>query len=296
VRFHGWDRLQHVPGEFTLVECVSCGFLYLSPRPNADELQQYYPADYLPFRPPLTEERSSIRRFDRLIGLRRRCNVIAKQKPSGSLLDIGCGTGDFLAVMDSYRGWNVRGLEPHEAAATRAREKYELEIDQCRFDEAFYPRESFDVVTLWDVLEHVANPRIALNRIHEILRPDGLVVIGVPNRESFDARLFGPAWAGLDVPRHFSVFSFAHLSGSLREAGFTQVTMSNLNGGYYSFALSVRFWLDRQTSPAWPQALVLGMVNSFLFRLASLPYFSLVKWLRRGSTMIVTAQKQANGI
>ncbi len=295
VRYRGRDRLHHTPGEFTLVECCRCGFLYLSPRPVGAELEPYYPRDYLPFRPAIHEERSPWRRFDRMVGLRKRCEVIRRQKASGTLLDVGCGTGDFLFAMAKNTGWQVRGLEPHPAAAARARASYGLTVDECSLEAAPYPAESFDVVTLWDVLEHLPWPRQALRRISELLRPGGLVVIGVPDRDSFDAKLFGPAWAGLDLPRHFSVFSAHHVARCLNEANFGPPTITNLNGGYHSFALSVRFWLDDATVPAVVRRVGLGVVDAFPFRVATLPYFVLVQRLRRGSTMIVTARKPAFG-
>lgn len=291
IKYKGRDRLHHVPGTFTLVECARCGFLYLSPRPDGVEIQRYYPRDYMPFRPALHEERSALRRLDRLVGLRKRCGVILRHKSDGHLLDIGCGTGDFLATMQSYQGWQVRGLEPQAEAVRRAREKYGLEVDQTFLDEASYPPGRFDVVTLWDVFEHVPRPWRSLGQIHEMLRPDGLVVIGLPNRDSMDARLFGPYWAGLDVPRHYSVFSAKHVTRLLLESGFRDPRVFNLNGGYHSFALSVDFWLDEWGSKNWRRSLLRIIVNSLPFRLGTYPYFLALKWLRRGSTMIVVARK-----
>jgi SAM-dependent methyltransferase len=290
VRFRGKDRLHHVPGEFTLVECARCGFLYLSPRPDSTEIQRYYPDDYLPFRSAIHEERSPIRRFDRLFGLHKRCQVIRQFKSEGYLLDVGCGTGDFLAVMRSYRGWEVRGLEPHGGAVARAREKYGLAVDHAYLDDVPYAPGTFDVVTMWDVLEHVPRPLHSLRHLRDALRPDGVVIIGLPNRDSLDARLFGQYWAGLDVPRHFSVFSVAHITHTLLEAGYEKPYVLNLNGGYHTFALSVRFWLDEVTCDRRPNDFVVAALGSLPARLLTFPYFSVLKWTKKGSTMILVAR------
>jgi SAM-dependent methyltransferase len=287
----GSDRLHHLPGEFRLVECSRCRFVYLSPRPTADEIGRYYPDDYKSYRPAVHEEKSALRRLDRRFGLRRRCGVITRFKRSGTLLDVGCGTGDFLAAMGSIPGWEVRGLEPHPRAAEWARAKYGLTVDQVSLDEARYPAGSFDAITLWDVLEHLPHPREALERLHDLLRPTGIIMLALPNRTSVDARLFGPFWAGLDVPRHFSVFSPPELAGVLTRVGFGQQWLLNLNGGYHSFALSCHFWLEGEGPARGVAGIALRLVDSLPFRLATLPYFQTLAWLRRGATMIVVAQK-----
>jgi 2-polyprenyl-3-methyl-5-hydroxy-6-metoxy-1,4-benzoquinol methylase len=293
LKFHGRDRLHHVPGEFTLVECLNCQFLFLSPRPDAVDIARFYPDDYDSFRPSLRNERSRLRRFERLIGLRRRASAVLRYRSSGHLLDVGCGTGDFLEVMQGYPGWQVRGLEPHVGAARRAREDYGISVDAAWLDNAKYAAETFDAVTMWDVLEHVPSPRDALRKTFDLLKPDGIVVIGVPNLDSFDAHLFGPTWAGLDVPRHFSVFSPRHLARCFLDAGFEKPTFSNLNGGYHSFVLSVRFWLDDLPSQDWRRKFGLAAARSAPFRLATMPYFSLAKQLRRGATIVAVARRPA---
>ncbi len=295
VLYRGKDRLHHVPGEFTLVECTRCGFIYLSPRPDRDEIRHFYPSDYLPFRPAIHEERSPLRRFDRLFGLYRRCRLIRQLKSRGSLLDVGCGTGDFLAVMQSYPGWTVRGLEPHAEAAAQARAQYGLSIDPVYLDDLPYQDGAFDVVTMWDVLEHLPRPRESLGRLRRVLRSDGVLVIGLPNRDSLDAKLFGQYWAGLDVPRHFSVFSVSDVTRALLEAGFDKPEIFNLNGGYHAFALSVRFLLDGARADPKLRAVILSTISSLPFRLASVPYFSLLKWLKMGSTMIIVARTACEG-
>src|SRR5262249_12870362 len=143
--------LHGVPGEFSLVECARCRFVYLSPRPSPAELPSFYPPTYLPFRPALHEEASPFRRFERLIGLRNRCRVVLRYRAHGSLLEVGWGTGAFLAAMRSDSRWSVCGLEPHPLAASQARAKYELEVVESYLDDARFPPESFDAITLWDV-------------------------------------------------------------------------------------------------------------------------------------------------
>ncbi len=291
IRFRGRDLLHDTPGTFTLVECRKCGFLYLSPRPDDSEIQTYYPSDYLPYRRAIYEESSAFRRFDRLFGLYKRCQLIRQRKPRGHLLDIGCGTGDFLAVMGSQAGWTVVGMEPHPEAAERAHRQYGLQIDQRSLDDMAYPPDTFDVVTLWDVLEHLPQPVASLRQIRRIIRPDGILVVGLPNRDSVDARLFGRHWAGLDIPRHFSVFSATHLASALAHAGFSEPEILNLNGGYQTFALSTRFWLNSIANHSMLRAIALGTLYSLPTRLATFPYFLFLKSTRRGSTMVAVVKK-----
>jgi len=292
VRYRGRDLLHGTRGEFTIVECVSCGFLYLSPRPDQSEIDRYYPSDYMPFRRPLQQESSAVHRYDRGIGLRRRCRMIQRWKQTGSLLDVGCGTGDFLVAMRSVPGWSVRGLEPSSGAAEQARALSGLEVDQVFLDQAEYPAGSFDVVTLFDVFEHLPDPREALRRINNWLRPDGVVVLGLPNRRSVEASFFGEYWAGLDVPRHFSIFSPGDVRRLLRETGYAAPEIFNLTGGYFSFVLSVGFWLVGSERPTWQRAAVNSILRSLPVRAFAFPSFMLLKWLRLGSTMIIVARKE----
>ena len=173
--------------------------------PTRPEIDRYYPPEYGMYATPMAEEEDPFFRGLRQYDFDRRCDAVLKYKKGGSVLDVGAGIGDFLAAMRDRGGWEVRGVEPSLVAAKRARAVYNLDIDIARLDEVSYPPESFDAVTLWEVLEHVPQPREALCKIFEILMSGSVAVMSIPNRDSIDARLFGPGWIGLDIPRHFSV-------------------------------------------------------------------------------------------
>jgi SAM-dependent methyltransferase len=142
------------------------------------------------------------------------------RKPPGAprVLDVGCGTGEFLVAMRDA-GWEVAGIEPHPPSAWIARETG-LEVQQSSFHEADLPERAFDAVTLNHVIEHLHDPAAALSRCRELLQPGGTLWVATPNADALGHRRFGPAWFGLDPPRHLVVLTPRALEGLLREAGF----------------------------------------------------------------------------
>ena len=160
--------------------------------------------------------------------VRRKHKAIHKYHPHGQLLDIGCGTGDFLAHQMS-RGYLVTGVEPNLTARESAIAAHAIPVfPQIDLVPAL---EQFQVVTMWHVLEHVPEIRSTLKQVFARLADRGIFVIAVPDRESWDAKHYGPFWAAYDVPRHFWHFRQQDLFRLLKEHGFELVTTR-------------RMWLD----------------------------------------------------
>ena len=155
VLFEGPDRLDNLPGLFRLVRCRRCGLIYLNPRPDRNEIHQFYPEDYLAFQKAIDDDRSFLKRLDRRYGLYKRYRSVIEEQPrSGRILDIGCATGLFLAEMKN-RGWETLGIDFSKSASDYARKRMGLEIITGDFLEVNLPAHSFDVISLWDVLEHL---------------------------------------------------------------------------------------------------------------------------------------------
>ncbi len=173
------------------------------PQPSAENLGRYYQSeDYISHtdgnRNLFEKTYQLIKRF----ALQRKISLINSYSPGRNLLDIGCGTGDFLAAA-RRSGWKASGTEPGEFARALALGK-DLDV---RTDSNVFPPASFDVITLWHVLEHVPDPDRQIREILRLLKPDGIAVIAVPNFRSADARHYGSNWAAYDVPRHLWHFS-----------------------------------------------------------------------------------------
>jgi len=137
----------------------------------------------------------------------------------GRLLDIGCSTGLFLDLA-SLDGWDVWGVEPAEALASVARTRHGSRVLRSSFEEASLGAMSFEVVSLWDVLEHVHDPPAFVRRVAELLVPGGVLALNVPNLDSLVARLLRSRWPLL-LPEHLYYFTPRSLSRLLAEAGFT---------------------------------------------------------------------------
>jgi 2-polyprenyl-3-methyl-5-hydroxy-6-metoxy-1,4-benzoquinol methylase len=173
------------------------------PKPSLEKLPSYYESeDYISH----TDGKRSL--FERLyhliknIALKNKVKLINSYSEKGALLDIGSGTGDFL-VAAKKEGWKTTGIEPSLKAKTIAISKGVDFVDNL----TDLKDQSFDIITMWHVLEHVPNLEEYLVALKRLLKPTGTILIAVPNFKSFDANYYGRFWAAYDVPRHIWHFS-----------------------------------------------------------------------------------------
>ena len=194
-----------VSGEtFKLEQMEQYDMLATVPKPNLQDLPKYYESsDYISHSNKKAGLVSIIYQFVRNFTLKNKVKIIEVLQPQkGTLLDIGAGTGHFLDLANK-NGWNVTGIEPNEGAKNVAINK------NISFAETIESLEnnSFDVITMWHVLEHVPDLEEQITHLKRLLKPNGTIVIAVPNFNSFDAKYYKQYWAGFDVPRHLWHFS-----------------------------------------------------------------------------------------
>ncbi len=189
---------------FDLIYDSDLDFLKTFPQPITEDFSKYYDSkDYISH----TDEKrglfSSIYQFVKKWSLQKKSKLIISQNNGiGSLLDVGAGTGDFLKVAKK-NGWQVQGIEPNEKAVKLAFEKG-IELKSSLND---FEGKQFDVITLWHVLEHIPNLEETIIKLSNLVKPNGTLIIAVPNFKSFDAKHYGKFWAAFDVPRHLWHFS-----------------------------------------------------------------------------------------
>ena len=289
------DRLCGVPGEFRLVRCDRCDLVYLSPRPTPADIGQYYPEGYDPFMSQRLDDMPPLQRWSVRYGLRKRCRLVVRYRARGRLLDVGCATGQFLAEMARHPGWEVTGVEPSESASEFARRAYSFRVYQGDLVSARFPDGAFDVVTLWDVFEHLHNPLAMLAEVRRVLAPDGVLILRTPSLDSWDARVFGPYWAGLDSPRHLAIFSRQTAMRTLDEAGFSLRRFHTGSGSYFACLLSLRFWAEEIMTRPETRRLLLGLFGNPVARAALALPLTLTDALGLGSEMMIVAQPRAMG-
>jgi ubiquinone/menaquinone biosynthesis C-methylase UbiE len=194
--------------DFKIFECLSCGFLFTQDYPGEREINQFYESEeYISHSDTSEGFSNNLYRRVRSIMLRRKKDLIIKTTglKSGTLLDIGSGTGYFAMTMKKA-GWTVKGIEINEKARAFSKSRFGLEIEA---PEAISSLEanSRDCITLWHVLEHFHDPFKYVSEIHRLLKPGAICVIALPNSNSYDAKHYNRFWAAWDVPRHLWHFN-----------------------------------------------------------------------------------------
>ena len=189
---------------FDLYHNEELDMLITSPQPGLDILGKYYESvDYISHTDSKRSLFEKMYHFVKSIALKNKLNLINSQQPNkGSILDIGAGTGEFLSVA-RQDGWKTIGVEPSDKAKAIAKNKGVSFVEQTSELESH----SFDVISMWHVLEHVPDLNQQIQELKRLLKPNGTLIIAVPNFKSFDAKHYGKFWAAYDVPIHFWHFS-----------------------------------------------------------------------------------------
>jgi 2-polyprenyl-3-methyl-5-hydroxy-6-metoxy-1,4-benzoquinol methylase len=192
--------------EYTIVSCNSCGMKFVNPRPDASEIGKYYESsDYVSHDAGKKSGLNFLYKRVRNISIKNKYKLVKNTAKGKKLLDIGCGTGEFIFFCKQH-GFDVKGIEPGEKPRSYAQTKYKLDV----YGEDYLEQltlQDFDVITLWHVLEHVHLLHERMKKIVEIMKPDGALIIAVPNSDSWDALYYGKFWAAYDLPRHLYHFS-----------------------------------------------------------------------------------------
>jgi 2-polyprenyl-3-methyl-5-hydroxy-6-metoxy-1,4-benzoquinol methylase len=245
-----------------LVECRRCGLQYVSPRVRAGLVLAGYRQDVSEdvVSQAVLRERTfsrSLERIQRITGVR-----------GGKLLDIGTGSGAFLAVARD-QGWEAHGCEVNRWLCQWVQEHYGIRVDEGTLHELNYPGQAFDLVTLWDVLEHTPDPRAVLGECHRILRQSGMLVVNYPDIGSWIARLMGRHWVFL-LQVHLYYFTRATIQALLERTGFELLWI-----GPYFQTLELGFVFHRMR----PHSYMLSRLGVMFVERLRISHFPFTYWM-----------------
>lgn len=204
---------------FSLKKCNTCGFVFTNPRPTENDLGLYYQSEeYISHSSSTQSITDKIYYSVRNYTIKQKFKLINKHFKAAKILDIGCGTGEFLSYFKA-KGWNTTGIEPNETARKIATKKHGLNVHlEAQLDKL--KKSSFEVITMWHVLEHVPDLSLRIKQLKSLIKEKGILIIAVPNIDSKDAKTYGNFWAALDVPRHLYHFNPSTIKKLFEKFGF----------------------------------------------------------------------------
>ncbi len=238
---------------YTLVRCTTCGAIFVSPMPTAEELTAHYQqAGYFTGECEQGYLNYADMKKALLPHFQRRLHIIESQVPQrGRLLDFGCAAGYFLEVAQQH-GWHVSGVELSQDMARNAEQLLHVPISSSL--EAA-PDRDLDAITLWEVIEHLPDPIATLRQLLDRLRPGGMLMLSTPNTGHWQAQRAKEHWIGYRPPSHLQYFTCETLADTLRRTGFMHI---EVNGVAPLPPLST--WLRNLSKPL-EQALVTGQAK-----------------------------------
>lgn len=238
-----------VEDEFKMVQCDSCGLVYLNPRPDTSELDTIYPPHYIPYR--FDEHLSAFVNKLRMFVQSSKARSLKKYVSHNSTIwDVGCGGGFFLECLRAHGkdSWQLAGVDISESA-TQSISAKGFKAIKGRFEELATEPESVDAIVLNQVIEHLDNPSAVIKKAYSVLKPQGCIFIETPSLEGWDARLFASRyWGGWHFPRHWTLFTKETLARLLSQHGFEVIKRNFLLSPNF-WAQSIHHWLiDKGTS------------------------------------------------
>lgn len=252
-RLNRSESKRYAPGEyFHLYRCNHCSGAYIYPTLGFAELQNYYPPDYRPHDPKQTKTgfmrkifMNPLRQFvygcipnrgaGKINAVRKLLSWIFDRlsyrslpwpKSEGTLLDVGCGSGAYLATVRNL-GWTVSGVESNPTAARYANRRLGVAVEAGDFEKTAFAEKHFDAITMWHSLEHFSDPGTIVKKARRLLKDNGVLMIGLPNFASLDRKLFKESWNGLEIPLHTCHFTPQSIQYLLRDSGFKHIKITH---------------------------------------------------------------------
>ena len=203
---------------FSIVSCKNCGFKFTNPRPADADLGKYYKSDnYISHSNTKKGIVNYLYQVVRKHTLEKKLSLVNSLGSKGKILDVGCGTGEFLSIC-KRGGWETLGIEPDQDAKALGIKNYGLSVLQETALKTL-PESSFDIISMWHVLEHVPNLNERLRDLKKILKPGGSIIVAVPNCSSKDALRYKQFWGAYDAPRHLWHFTPKDIQAIFSEQG-----------------------------------------------------------------------------
>lgn len=287
--------------EPAVCSCNGCGVVFLNPQPSDAQLLPYYDLPY--YGSSRSKFVGPIARFVRWWQGRRAAMVSKRVTAPGSVLDVGCGNGQFLLDLHN-QGFNVQGTELTAQSAARVPQEIANNIHVGDLLNLKLQADQYDALSMWHVLEHVRDPHAICCEIHHLLKPGGWVFLSLPNAQSTEATLFGKHWFHLDPPRHLFGLGTGSLNALLEQTGFEVVAVhtwsleQNPYGFIQSFLNALGFKRDRAYDTlkgmhkGKPLRNAVDLVLLALLTPLAMIWSSVLSALGKGSTMTLVARKR----
>jgi SAM-dependent methyltransferase len=284
------DRHYGIPGVFNIDTCKDCRLVFLNPLFNDDEAKKFYSEDdyyayHEPFALPTTKN-SLFQRIKNFLPFKFSTSEIEFNKV-GRMLDIGCGNG-WVLYQYKAKGWAVSGVEPSKAAADIGN-KEDLGIKNSTLLRANFSKEEFDFIRSNHSFEHIYNPNEVLEEIHRILKPDGKLLIGIPNFAGINSKIAKKYWYYLGAPVHPFNYSTSNIKQLLTKHGF-KVTRVKYVSGSLGIIGSLQCFLNRENGKKSDEG---KLVKSKILVRLSIYLARVENFLRIGDCIEVTAEKNA---
>jgi len=293
--------------KFKIVKCNNCGLIFTNPRPTKVEINDYYTSQYYENLTVMhdnvkTERHLFARSYHKFGHKLKRKELFEKVKrvednigKRGKVVDVGCGNGDFLGLMKS-KGWQCLGIEISNLMSQHAMQKYGLHVFNGELEEANLPQDSVDVITFWHSFEHLHDPIRVLRESYRILKKNALIIILVPNIESYEFMILKEKWPHLDVPRHLYHWSAKTLANLLKKAEFREIQLfhfTKLTISHFKLLIWPEHWHkihSGKEAKAHSYVFCIKIMYELL-HYVTLPLSLIASLLRRGHSVVVYARK-----
>jgi SAM-dependent methyltransferase len=288
----GGDLYQ--PGDaatFQLQRCLTCGQIMQNPVPTAEQLSKGYSAGYAPYRLAWKEKGRPLWKILRDLTTSRRMRRLRRYGSGNRLLEVGCGSGDFLYAANR-EGWNVCAVEYSDALVQTLRADLGFDVRAGDLEPGLWESGSFDAVVMWSVLEHLKNPLQALITASSYLKPGGALFIQIPTLYGIEQGMgFRQYWALLDLPRHLSFFGNDLLSQLCDRAGMRlTVFQTPLLETAWCYFASICNYANHSKNP--PLRRAAGILSLTLVSILSFPVTAWRAWRGRGTEAFAVAIKR----